>query len=664
MSPGEPNPRDLGLLRDKVRYCRPITKAENIIKNEGIAAHIDDNLGGGDQIIPNTPSGTTTTAEYKAVQVLQDGISYLFGKDGFRELCAEATDVTPIGFQLLRYRSRTGTDGQQGYDYSTEHQPRLEVANKLDSLLRDGTRQRGWSKSTVAMKLSDKTDLSRKRSTSASSADEPPRKKRKSLYCCVCNVSNRESPLSRVPNYPPAISDTATKKKRIMHRKKCFRRREWMDRLGYGRLSRKENLRICPKHPKELVVGKSVDIEIDGKRVYVPVEPFEAPVSVAEGSFFASPGTVPSNGTGTDREILRHVINISREEATLSATTRVAIAKEALVVDKENVPNESSGDSDGQEENLAAWRKPRITIEMLTADEVKRRTGFRDLKHLLCYAAIIYGGNVDELTKSKTKMTWLEELVLYFEFSWGRTKIRVKDYMKEYDCSDKVLRNAITCRARAELDCRGRWPMYASYEEDAKFRDAGWNDHFNPNNGHRVIMHDTTNIPLPDPSSGDLNRALHNVYYNQCCAKAGVAVQLCSWIFGLPLVTGHSDEDRQIEDTKILAQQKEFSDNDKTSDRPFLNVLDKGYHQRLETDKHGQMCCQPDKADETFGGDKVIRSGCIAVIRSGNERGVNRCKMSWFIKRGCYDQLWDTDLLCDIWEAFTFRVNFMFDKFH
>jgi len=206
--------------------------------------------------------------------------------------------------------------------------------------------------------------------------------------------------------------------------------------------------------------------------------------------------------------------------------------------------------------------------------------------------------------------------------------------------------------------------MYASYEEDAKFRDPSWNAHFDPENGRRVVMHDTTNIPFPDPSSGDLNRALHNRYYNMCCAKAGVAVQLCSWIFGLPLVTGHSDEDRQIKDTKILEQQKRFSDNDETSNRSFLNVFDKGYHQRLETQEHDQMCCQPDLADESFGGNKVLRTGCIAVVRSGNERGVNRCKQSWMIKRGCYDQLWDVGFLCDIWEAFTFRVNFMFDKFH
>ena len=218
--------------------------------------------------------------------------------------------------------------------------------------------------------------------------------------------------------------------------------------------------------------------------------------------------------------------------------------------------------------------------------------------------------------------------------------------------------------ARAkELECRVRWPMYASYEEDATLRDPSWNRHFGTESGHRPVMHDTTNIPLPNPSSGDLNRALHNQYYNMCCAKAGVAVQLCCWIFGLPLVTGHSDDDRQIDDTRILEMQKQFTENDLSSNIAFLNVFDKGYHKLLEALRHGQLCLRPQDANDHFTGDKVLRTGCIAVVRSGNERGVNRCKMSWFIKRGCRDHQWDIDFLCDVWEAFTFRVNFMYDNY-
>ena len=178
--------------------------------------------------------------------------------------------------------------------------------------------------------------------------------------------------------------------------------------------------------------------------------------------------------------------------------------------------------------------------------------------------------------------------------------------------------------------------MYASYAEDAKFRDPTWSGHFDPVTGHRVVMHDSTNIPLAQPTSAALQRALYNSYYGMCCAKGGVAVQLCGYIYGLPLNTGHSDDTRFIEDTKILEKQQLFAESDKSSTKPFLNVFDKGYQCVLEAKNHGgQFCLQPAfaESERQFKSDAVLYSGAVAVVRSGNERAVNRCKMSWFEER-------------------------------
>lgn len=668
MSPGEPNPRDLGLFREKVKYSRPETKAETRIKGEGNKRDNSDDGGGnirndtdeGSSAIPNVPRGTATGKEYLAIELAQNGLSLLFGQDDkLKTTNAKPTNVVPIGLRLARYRATAAraNNGRQEetMDYSAQHEPVAQMARQWKSLLDQSTR-REWNKSGDA----------REKRAARPTIEGPAVKKRKTgkrtvMVCCVdgCTSTDRNSKLTRVKDFPPALGPNATRQKRITHRIKSFKRREYTERLGFGRSYKKRGLRICDKHPMEMVVGKVVSItNDDNEHEHIAIEPFEAPVSAGGKSFHAPPQT-PSNGNGFDREIFRHALKVSNEEASLSPVTRVALAKEGLDRDKENVPVGSTT----VESNEAKWRKPSVTLDNLTAKEVKRRTGFRDLKHLLEYAAVVYAGRLDDMAKTATKMTWLEELVLFYEFTWGRSNQRMQEYQREYDCSYNTLMKAISFRQRKELDCRQRWPMYASYAEDAALRDPSWNRHFDPNDGHRPVMHDTTNIPFPAPSSGDLNRALHNKYYNQCCAKAGVAVQLCCWIYGLSLVTGHSDDDRQIEDTKILQMQKEFSENDPTSDRPFLNVLDKGYHQILEAQKHGQMCCRPDEADEQFGGDKVLRTGCVAVVRSGNERGVNRSKMSWFIKRGCSDQLWDVDLLCDVWEAFTFRINFMYDKF-
>lgn len=95
--------------------------------------------------------------------------------------------------------------------------------------------------------------------------------------------------------------------------------------------------------------------------------------------------------------MVRHVLRISKEEANLTTQTRVAIAREGIVVDKENaVPCESA-------EKPESWQIPKITLESLTHHEVKRCTGFRDLKHALRYVAVVYAGDVDEMTKTATK---------------------------------------------------------------------------------------------------------------------------------------------------------------------------------------------------------------------------------------------------------------------
>ncbi len=104
-----------------------------------------------------------------------------------------------------------------------------------------------------------------------------------------------------------------------------------------------------------------------------------------------------------------------------------------------------------------------------------------------------------------------------------------------------------------------------------------------------MVMHDTTNIDLPAPSS---------------------------WIFGLPLVTGHCNNNQQIKYTMILEMQKLFAEEDPTSLKAFLNIFDKGYlmHKLLEAkQEQGQLCCQPDKVNLLSNGEAVLHAACVAV---------------------------------------------------
>ncbi|CAJ1957377.1 unnamed protein product [Cylindrotheca closterium] len=108
-----------------------------------------------------------------------------------------------------------------------------------------------------------------------------------------------------------------------------------------------------------------------------------------------------------------------------------------------------------------------------------------------------------------------------------------------------------------------------------------------------------------------------------------------------------------IKDSEILVEQRKFSEADSSSKEPFNKIFDKGFRNTLDASMEGQTCTQPtySKGDTQSSGKATLYLACVAVIRSGNERAVQRCKMSWFLKRGCAYQLLDIELFCGIWEA-------------
>ena len=137
-----------------------------------------------------------------------------------------------------------------------------------------------------------------------------------------------------------------------------------------------------------------------------------------------------------------------------------------------------------------------MTLKSLSPDEVKDRTGFTNIVHLLQYSAITYGGYLDEMIRTATKLDWLEELMLFYEFGQGWTNVRQKDYAKTYNINRDTMVKDLLYRLQIELKCRERWPMYATHEEDMKFCEEKWNKEFGDNGPPPVIMHDTTNIKM------------------------------------------------------------------------------------------------------------------------------------------------------------------------
>ena len=65
------------------------------------------------------------------------------------------------------------------------------------------------------------------------------------------------------------------------------------------------------------------------------------------------------------------------------------------------------------------------------------------------------------------------------------------------------------------------------------------------------------------------------------------------------------------------------------------------------------------RSDRNFTGRKIIHSASVATNRSGNERAVNRCKQSGYIKRSLQRND-KPKLLDDAWLAWPFQSNVMY----
>ena len=59
---------------------------------------------------------------------------------------------------------------------------------------------------------------------------------------------------------------------------------------------------------------------------------------------------------------------------------------------------------------------------------------------MLKYSAITYGGDIDLMARRVTKLDWLEELMLYYELTYGRSMHRIDDFLDRYNiCTDTMV---------------------------------------------------------------------------------------------------------------------------------------------------------------------------------------------------------------------------------
>jgi hypothetical protein len=163
-------------------------------------------------------------------------------------------------------------------------------------------------------------------------------------------------------------------------------------------------------------------------------------------------------------------------------------------------------------------RKKIIRLDDLDDQTIKLSTGFPSVMSMLSFIVIASEGNTETIENTtKSKLTWLEEWLCFFEICYGRVYFRWIDLSNYYQISERNLRRIFDCKLNMVKDTLQQWPTYVNEEEDKNLRKEKWNENYD---GRRVIFWDTTNVPLCyKPSSADAQRNTYSAYYSGNVAK-------------------------------------------------------------------------------------------------------------------------------------------------
>ena len=99
---------------------------------------------------------------------------------------------------------------------------------------------------------------------------------------------------------------------------------------------------------------------------------------------------------------------------------------------------------------------PQATVTPFSISDgaVKARTGFVSMFSLLYVVVVLCNGDVVQMMKKESSMTWSEEWFLYFQCEWGRestTLTLLKDFFK---MSKSTIRGILRHKLNAVLEAR------------------------------------------------------------------------------------------------------------------------------------------------------------------------------------------------------------------
>jgi DDE superfamily endonuclease len=502
--------------------------------------------------------------------------------------------------------------------------------------------------------------------------------------------------LRRIPKKPNWVSDKNYDRMaftvRKVHRNICLRR------SGLCLNEKRNDIRICERHQTEKIKKDVEWLDNDGEPricktiMYIPTSDATRSIRSTEQNLSLQQTMIrPNKGLGTDRRLIRQVgmfrqsVFDSRGQAEGEATlllTQVLEQSEGntdqinpVVAQTMGLTNTTKPErlrvkfsrcttmrrNDGNDDNMQETKRV-VRLSDLNKIMIKAFTGFSTVMSFLSFIVIICEGSIEEMETTTTKLTWLEEWLLYFEAIWCKHSGRWLDLQLRYNVSPKLLRGVFDNKLNKHLRARKTWPSYVYHHEDLSIRKNGWNESY----GHRrIIMWDNTSLPICQPSCAEAQRNTYSKYYAGNVAKGGVFIQPCGWIGTKELWAGAISDSEYMEKSGILQEHETYQKTIDNIGKSFTIIVDKGYRINKPAWKMGkQFVLQPAfsrKSDVKFKFTALqsIRSAAIAADRSANERAVRLAKTSDYVSRGLLAHE-SSERLDNVWLAWGFQINFIY----
>lgn len=494
-----------------------------------------------------------------------------------------------------------------------------------------------------------------------------------------CNITTADNvAFEKIPAFPPVkdLNVLSTKRNRDIAR---YYKRVLLRQVCNSLLNKPQNCnkdhRICALHKKKLMTVKKT-VPRSGKKNLDMTFTFCVPV--------AEKDTVKtSKGLGDDRYVIQGINDVPDDQ--LKQLTLFAMVSSHLLEQQQkkrkgtlnatvqsmlSIEDESLGRKLKISGSVAPAKNRRnhdvVRSFGMSDAEIKSKTGFEDKKLLLAFLGIVCNGDMKSLIDTVYKGTnFFEEWFLAMEMIWGRTRLNQKDLAKDYRLNAERKNDIVDDKLRKILDCRASWPAYLTQEEDVALRPRKWDGVLGKD--ERVIMHDTTNIPLRfKPTQSELQKITHSIYYGGNNAKADCAVQPCGFVRTYMLWVAAITDSQYMIRNRIFEHQQRFQRSDLVGgvEIPFMNILDRGYKLSNEAFKAGKQTVQQpifrERNQQRFTGRETLLSASIASIRSGNERAVAKAKMAGFLKKGLRPSECP-ERLDNVWLAWGFMVGYLGD---